>query len=120
METVFWSTVEARYFPSTDNLAAALGLASTHLAALSKARVAAAEAFGFRARNLPFTMTAPVLARIGHVHGLVSDVAHLALCDQHAADGLGIRDGVHFPLVQCEPQFAGGKNQPGHVLAGVD
>ena len=55
---VFWSAVEARYFFSTDNFAAALGLVSTHLAALSKARVAAAEAFGLRARNLPFTRTA--------------------------------------------------------------
>src|SRR5207237_8382553 len=48
----------ARYFFSTDSLAAAAGLASTHLAALSKARVAAADAFGLRARNLPFTSTA--------------------------------------------------------------
>src|SRR5437879_9978929 len=55
---VFCSTVEARYFFSTDSLAAAAGLASTHLAALSKARVAAADAFGLRARNLPFTSTA--------------------------------------------------------------
>src|SRR5882672_716292 len=58
MATVFMSTVEARYFPSTDNLAAAAGFVSTHLAALSRARVAAAEALGFLARNFPLTRTA--------------------------------------------------------------
>src|SRR5206468_9877734 len=58
MEIVFWSTVDARYLFSTDNRAAAAGLVSTHLAAFSRARVAAAAAFGFLARNFPFTITA--------------------------------------------------------------
>src|SRR5205807_2324013 len=55
---LFNSAFDARYFFSTDNLAAADGFVSTHLAAFSKARVAAAEAFGFLARNFPFTRTA--------------------------------------------------------------
>src|SRR6266571_1987538 len=58
MATVFSSGLEARYFFSTDKRAAAAGLASTHLAPLSNARVAAAAAFGFLARNFPFTITA--------------------------------------------------------------
>src|SRR5205814_5660087 len=56
--TVFNSGFEARYPFSTDKRAAAAGLVSTHLAALSKARVAPAVALGFLARNFPFTITA--------------------------------------------------------------
>jgi hypothetical protein len=41
------STVDAMYFFSTDSRAAAAGLVSTHFAALSSARVAAAVALGF-------------------------------------------------------------------------
>src|SRR5438552_2413769 len=55
---LFNSAFDARYFFSTDNLAAADGFVSTHLAAFSSARVAAAVAFGFLARNFPFTRTA--------------------------------------------------------------
>src|SRR6266446_5148843 len=58
MATVFNSGFEARYFLSTDILAAAEGLVSTHLAPFNNARVAAATAFGFWARNLPFARTA--------------------------------------------------------------
>src|SRR6516164_5138956 len=58
MATVFNSGFDARYPFSTDKRAAAAGLVSTHFAALSRARVAAAAAFGLAARNLPFTMTA--------------------------------------------------------------
>ena len=54
----FSSGFEARYFLSTESLAAATGFVSTHLAPFSNARVAAAAAFGLLARNLPFTTTA--------------------------------------------------------------
>src|SRR5689334_15578975 len=64
MDTAFCSTVEARYFFSTESLAAAAGLASTHLAARSRARVAAAEALGFLARNFPLTITAQQYSRL--------------------------------------------------------
>src|SRR5688572_22201683 len=50
--------LEATYFFSTESRAAAAGLASTHLAALRMARVAAADSFGLLLRNAPLTSTA--------------------------------------------------------------
>src|SRR5580692_9377979 len=58
MATVLSSGVDARYFFSTERVAAARGLASTHLAAFRIARVAAAAAFGLSATNFPFATTA--------------------------------------------------------------
>src|SRR5260370_39167266 len=58
MATVLSSGFEARYFFSTDILAAAEGLVSTHLAAFSKARVEGAAALGLAATNLPLASTA--------------------------------------------------------------
>src|SRR6476620_12786481 len=58
MATAFSSTVEEMYFFSTDNRAAATGLTLTHFAAFKSARVAAALALGFFARNWPLTSTA--------------------------------------------------------------
>src|SRR5207237_911779 len=52
------SGVEAMYFFSAESLAAATGLACTHLAPLSMALVAPATALGFLLRNLPLTITA--------------------------------------------------------------
>src|SRR3954468_10441545 len=56
--TVLSSGFDAKYFFSTDILAAARGFASTHFAPLNNARVAAAAALGFFAKNFPFTKTA--------------------------------------------------------------
>ena len=58
MATVLSSGVEARYFFSTAMVAAARGLASTHLAAFRIARVAAAAAFGLLVTNFPLATTA--------------------------------------------------------------
>src|SRR5436305_5109239 len=56
--TVFSSGLDARYFFSTDNRAAAAGFVSTHLAPFNSARVAAAVSRGWADKYLPFTITA--------------------------------------------------------------
>src|SRR5204863_4666549 len=63
---------------------------------------------------------AAVFAFVRLVRGLVGDVAHFAGGQKHAADGLGIGNGVDVAFIESQAKFAGGKYQPGDFLFGVD
>ena len=87
----------------------------------SSARVAAAAAFGFLARNFPFTITAQQYSSLyGASFAWSANVANLALGEQEAADRFRIGDRIDFALIQRQAEFARREDAPGDFFAGID